>query len=166
MLVTRVPRIQTLATNPPHLPRAPKRFRETVPATQFAIQLFFQRLFFEGAPLAVSRRVLPYIQRPHESSAEASCQIPALLSPRTTTIMSRPGRVPLAIKQWPAASVYPVFMPLQYGKRFRTLLVFSSSRVRPFANRKTSVRRQTIDRIVGLAYAALAIIERSRAVEY
>src|SRR5205823_5970912 len=72
-------------------------------------------------------------QRPQESNEAASVQTPDLVSPRTTTMTSRPGREPLAIRQWPAASVYPVFIPLQKGSRFRTLLVFSSSRVRPLA---------------------------------
>jgi hypothetical protein len=44
-------------------------------------------------------------QSPQESSAEASRHTPALLSPNKTTMTSRPGRAPLAIKQWPAASV-------------------------------------------------------------
>ena len=38
-------------------------------------------------------------RRPQESNAEASCQTPALLSPSTTTMMSRPGTVPLAMRQ-------------------------------------------------------------------
>ena len=54
-----------------------------------------------------------YIQRLQESSADASRQTRLELSPSTTTITSLPGRVPLAIKHLPAASVYPVFIPLQ-----------------------------------------------------
>jgi hypothetical protein len=46
-----------------------------------------------------------YIQSPHERRAEASRHTPDLLSPNTTTMTSRPGREPLAIKQCPAASV-------------------------------------------------------------
>src|SRR5207253_927798 len=71
--------------------------------------------------------------KPHESSAEASRQTPDLLSPKTTTITSRPGTAPLAMRQWPAVSVYPVFIPLQKGNRFSTWFVFSSSRIRPLA---------------------------------
>ena len=44
-------------------------------------------------------------QRPQDSSEAASVQTPDLVSPRTTTITSLPGREPLAIRQWPAASV-------------------------------------------------------------
>src|SRR5262249_21546706 len=43
--------------------------------------------------------------RPQDSNDAASVQTPDLVSPRTTTIMSRPGREPLAIRQCPAASV-------------------------------------------------------------
>jgi len=46
-----------------------------------------------------------YIQRLQESSADASRQTRLELSPNTTTITSLPGRVPLAIKHLPAASV-------------------------------------------------------------
>src|SRR5439155_27044476 len=46
-----------------------------------------------------------YIQRLQESRAEASRQTWLELSPSTTTITSLPGRVPLAIKHLPAASV-------------------------------------------------------------
>ncbi len=52
--------------------------------------------------LAQRRR---YIQRLQESSADASRQTRLELSPNTTTITSLPGRVPLAIKHLPAASV-------------------------------------------------------------
>src|SRR6266550_3300273 len=38
-------------------------------------------------------------QRPQESNEAASVQTPDLVSPRTTTMMSRPGREPLAIRQ-------------------------------------------------------------------
>ena len=64
-----------------------------------------QRLGAEGLQLIlkeIAHRTAAlggYIQSPHESSAEASCQTPVLLSPSTTTIISRPGRAPLAIKQ-------------------------------------------------------------------
>lgn len=44
-------------------------------------------------------RVTYIFLKPQESKAEASCQMPALLSPSTTTITSRPGIVPLAIRQ-------------------------------------------------------------------
>jgi hypothetical protein len=47
----------------------------------------------------------PHITRPQESSAPASRQTRLELSPKTTTITSFPGRVPLAIKHLPAASV-------------------------------------------------------------
>ncbi len=43
--------------------------------------------------------------KPHESNEAASDQTPDLVSPRTTTMTSRPGREPLAMRQWPAASV-------------------------------------------------------------
>ena len=46
-----------------------------------------------------------YITSPQLSSADASRQTRAELSPSTTTIISLPGRVPLAIKHLPAASV-------------------------------------------------------------
>src|SRR5882724_4526708 len=46
-----------------------------------------------------------YIHKPQDSNAEASRHTPDLLSPNTTTMTSRPGREPLAIKQCPAASV-------------------------------------------------------------
>src|SRR5215831_19200533 len=46
-----------------------------------------------------------YNKSPHESSAEASRHTRLELSPSTTTITSLPGRVPLAIKHLPAASV-------------------------------------------------------------
>src|SRR5438874_12241070 len=72
-------------------------------------------------------------QSPQERRDAASAQTPDLVSPRTTTMTSRPGREPLAMRQCPAASVEPVFLPLQSGKRFKTLFVFSSSRVRPLA---------------------------------
>jgi hypothetical protein len=44
-------------------------------------------------------------QSPQDSKEAASVQTPDLVSPRTTTITSRPGREPLAIRQCPAASV-------------------------------------------------------------
>ena len=47
----------------------------------------------------------PYNTRPQESSADASRQTRLELSPNTTTITSLPGRVPLAIRHLPAASV-------------------------------------------------------------
>ncbi len=47
----------------------------------------------------------PHITRPQESNADASRHTRLELSPSTTTITSLPGRVPLAIKHLPAASV-------------------------------------------------------------
>ena len=46
-----------------------------------------------------------YIERPHESMADASRHTWLELSPSTTTMTSLPGSVPLAIKHLPAASV-------------------------------------------------------------
>ena len=69
-------------------------------------QLAMERLRPEGVQLFLkkiahcSERSRAHIEiKPHESSAEASRQTPALLSPRTTTITSRPGMAPLAIRQ-------------------------------------------------------------------
>ena len=70
------------------------------------------RLRVKHAPAWMAQQSV-YIQRLQESSADASRQTRLELSPNTTTITSLPGRVPLAIKHLPAASVYPVFIPLQ-----------------------------------------------------
>ena len=46
-----------------------------------------------------TRDALDQSQRPQESNEAASVQTPDLVSPRTTTMTSRPGREPLAIRQ-------------------------------------------------------------------
>ncbi len=78
------------------------------PAAPSELQIFGWTGYKHDAPTAFEAFSPPratYIQRPHERSADESRQTPALLSPRTTTMMSRPARDPLLIKQWPAASV-------------------------------------------------------------
>ena len=76
MLVTPVPRIQTLAANPPHLRKALKKFRETDPPTQFATRHFFPRLFFEGALLAVCRRFYPTSKAPRKAARKRPAKYP------------------------------------------------------------------------------------------
>ena len=54
-----------------------------------------------------------------------------LLLPSTTMIRSRPSLTPLEIRQFPAAYVNPVFIPLQHSFSRRSRFVFVPSRTIP-----------------------------------
>lgn len=77
-----------------------------------------------------------------------------------------PPLLPLETKQRPAALVVPVFMPVQKEQRSSTLLVVRRTVVLPLAKVKVSARVPTHCLTKLFRIAAVARMERSRAVEY